>query len=75
MIEIAKDGLWVFKLINSCKKLYQIEVADNCILQFEKKWTSKLNPDDKKLNDFTKEYLLLLRNQSSKIKSKLKNNG
>lgn len=75
MREIAKDGLWVFKLINSCKKFIQTEVADNCISQFENKWRNKLNPDDTKLNNFTKEYVKLLRTQSSKIKSKLKNNG
>lgn len=71
MKEIAKDGLKIFKIINSCKKMVQLEVADNCISQFQKKWLHKLKDGDEKLITFANGYADILKIQSSKIKTKL----
>lgn len=71
-LQIAKDGLWVFRLINSCKVENQLEVAKNCYKQFEIKWTHKILPDDEKSNKIFKDFMKIIGSQISKIEKILK---
>jgi hypothetical protein len=70
--QISKDGLWVFRVINSCKLEKELNVAKNCYKQFEIKWLHKILPDDEKSIRLFKQFLGIIDTQISKVEKKLK---
>lgn len=71
MQQIAKDGLWVFKVVKSCTEKKQLEVAQKCYEQFQIKWLNKLSLEDESSVRVFKTYLELIVLQFKKLEHKI----
>jgi hypothetical protein len=71
MTQIANDGLWLLKILNSCKTNQHLETAKKCCEQFEIKWNFKIEETDEKSLTLFKNYKELLYKHYNKIDKKL----
>jgi hypothetical protein len=71
MVQIAKDGIWVFKVVKSCTEKKHLAVAKKCYEQFQIKWLNKISLEDEVSVRVLNTYIELITSQFKNLECKI----